>query len=104
VTDEAFRKLESELSGSPVDILLERVIGDKSLSESFSKLLEAMIVQHEEVSINKNRQRWCYLDNGKLVRDDLRPMAIGWHAMRFPQVYMLCRDVHLTREDLVCDK
>lgn len=104
VNDRAFQILSSELAGSPVVALLEPVPMDKSLSVSFAQLLETMVLRHEHVSINKNRQRWCYLDNGDLVRDDLRPMAIGWHAMRFPQVYALCRDAHLTKEDLAHGK
>jgi len=57
---------------------------------------------HEQVSISKNRQRWCYLDGRarQLVKDDLRPLGVGWHAMRFPQLFLLCRDLRLTKGDL----
>lgn len=98
--DESFRKAVPELVGTPVVSLLECTPAENSIAQSFSALMEAMIVRHEQVSINKNRQRWCYLDNGEIVRDDLRPMGVGWHSMRFPQLYSLCRDLRLAKEDL----
>ena len=84
--------------------LLEALPTDKPMADSYEGLLQAMVTRHEQVSINKNRQRWCYLDNGEMVRDDLRPLQIGWHAMRFPQLFALCKDLHLTKEDLVNGK
>lgn len=27
-------------------------------------------------------------------------MGVGWHAMRFPQLFSLCRDVGLQKDDL----
>ena len=81
--------------------LLEALPPDKAMADSYEGLLQAMVARHEQVSINKNRQRWCYLQNDEMVRDDLRPLQIGWHAMRFPQLSALCKDLHLTKEDLV---
>jgi hypothetical protein len=89
------------LAGTPVITLLEALPPDKAMADSYEGLLQAMVARHEQVSINKNRQRWCYLQNDALVRDDLRPLQIGWHAMRFPQLFALCKDLHLTKEDLV---
>ena len=65
--------------------LLDALPLDKTVAESYESLLRAMVTRHEEVSLGKNRLRWCYLDSGFVVRDDLRPLGNGWHAMRFPQ-------------------
>ena len=83
-------------------MLLQDLPPEKPLAESFANLVESMVACHEQVSINKSRQRWCYLDGSgrQLVKDDLRPLGVGWHAMRFPQLFSLCRDVRLTKDDL----
>ena len=73
---------------------------DRPLSETYPQLLAALIERHGEVSANKNRQRWCYLDGDMVIRDDLQPMNLALHAMRFPQLYALCADAALERSDL----
>ena len=90
-----------ELAGTPVITLLDALPLDKALAESYESLLQVMVARHEDVSLGKNRQRWCYLDSGFVVRDDLRPLGIGWHAMRFPQLQSLCRDLRLGKGDLI---
>jgi hypothetical protein len=70
------------------------------LSEVYPQLLSVLIERHGVVSANKNRQRWCYLDGDKVIRDDLQPMNLALHAVRFPQLYALCADVALDRSDL----
>jgi hypothetical protein len=100
--DPAFLASARDLNGMPPLTLTQVLPAEKSLAESFARLIEAMIVRHEQVSKNKNRQRWCYLDETgqQLVKDDLRSVGVGWHAMRFPQLFSLCRDVQLTKGDL----
>jgi hypothetical protein len=100
--DPALLASSPDLLGMPPLTLMQVLSPEKPLAESFASLMESMIVRHDQVSINKNRQRWCYLDETgqHLVKDDLRPLAVGWHAMRFPQLFALCRDVRLTKSDL----
>ena len=100
--DPAFQASAPDLLGMPPLTLMQGLPAEKPLAESFASLIESMVVRHEQVSINKNRQRWCYLDDTgeQLVKDDLRPLGVGWHAMRFPQLFSLCRDVRLTKGDL----
>lgn len=100
--DAAFKSTAPDLVGTPPLALHQELAPDRSLGDSFARLIDAMVARHEQVSINKNRQRWCYLeDNGrKLIKDDIRPIGVGWHAMRFPQLFSLCRDLRLTKNDL----
>jgi hypothetical protein len=100
--DPTFLASAPDLIGMPPLTLMQILPAQKPLAESFASLMESMVVRHEQVSINKNRQRWCYLDETgqQLVKDDLRPLGIGWHAMRFPQLFLLCRDMRLTKGDL----
>ncbi|MBR1214622.1 hypothetical protein [Bradyrhizobium sp. JYMT SZCCT0180] len=101
-TDAAFLTSATDLQTAPPFILMRGIPPERPLAESFRDLIEAMVVRHEEVSSNKSRQRWCYLDKPaqQLIRDDNRPLGIGWHAMRFPQLFSLCRDLRLTKADL----
>jgi hypothetical protein len=80
--------------------LLEALPLEKPMAEAYDGLLQAMIERHEQVSLGKNRQRWCYYESGTILKDDLRPLGIGWHAMRFPQLHRLCRDLRLQKKDL----
>jgi len=73
---------------------------ERSLAEAFPELVRAMVERHHAVSVNKNRQRWCYYDGDILRKDDLQEMRVGFHSFRFPQLYSLCRDLGLTREEL----
>jgi hypothetical protein len=100
--DAAFMSTAPDLTGSPPLALHQGIAPSKPLAESFASLIDSMVARHEQVSINKNRQRWCYFDacGLRLVKDDIRPLGVGWHAMRFPQLFSLCRDVHLTKDDL----
>jgi len=99
--DAAFQASAPNLVGTPPLMLLQGLPPEKPLAESFANLMESMVARHEQVFINKSRQRWCYLDGSgrQLVKDDLRPLGVGWHAMRFPQLFSLCRDVRLTKDD-----
>ena len=99
--DAAYKVSKPDLKDMPPFILMQGIPAEKPLAESFAGLIESMIIRHLQVSKNKNRQRWCYLDDrGQLVKDDLRPLGVGWHAMRFPQLNAMCRDVRLTKDDL----
>ena len=60
------------------------------LSDAYPQLLRTLIERHGVVSANKNRQRWCYLDGNTVIQDDLQPMNLGFHAVRFPQLYAIC--------------
>jgi hypothetical protein len=71
-----------------------------SLKEALPQLLVAMAERHETVSERKGRQRWLFVEGTTLVRDDPRPMGLGFHALRFPQFGSLARDLHLVEGDL----
>jgi hypothetical protein len=71
-----------------------------SLKQALPELLVAMAERHELVSERKGRQRWLFVDGATLVGDDPRPMGLGLHALRFPQLGSLARDFRLREEDL----
>jgi hypothetical protein len=73
---------------------------DRSLTAALPELLLAMVERHEIVSERKNRQRWLFVDGNALVRDDPKNMGLGLHALRFPQLGSLKRDLDLREEDL----
>jgi hypothetical protein len=100
--DAAFQASAPELQGMPPLALMQGIPTEKSLTESFVSLIESMVIRHEQVSFNKNRQRWCYFDESgqQLVKGDVRPLGVGWHSMRFPQLYALCKDVRPTKDDV----
>lgn len=89
-----------DLVDTPVMTIMGALDPSKSLADGYADLLQALVTRHEHVSTNKNRQRWCYLETGELVKDDLRPLGYGWHAMRFPQLWSLCRDLGLRPRDI----
>jgi hypothetical protein len=74
-----------------MELPLRRVLPD---------LLIAMAERHKLVSERKGRQPWLFTDGGTLVRDDPRPMGFGLHALRFPQLGSLARDLRLREQDL----
>jgi hypothetical protein len=85
----------------PLDQLLPRsLLGDSSLASCFPELLDLMVQRHLAVSEAKGRQRWCFQDGDTIRKDDVRPMGIGLHSMRFPQVSSLMRDLDIDAEEL----
>jgi hypothetical protein len=101
--DAPYSAVQSRLAESPVlPIFVEYFQSEpgRLLSEVYPQLLSVLVERHGVVSANKNRQRWCYLDGDKVIRDDLQPMNLALHAVRFPQLYALCADVALDRSDL----
>ena len=100
MSDPAFAAVSPDLVGTPVMTLLEAIPYGGMLADVYPKLIEAMVVRHEQVSLAKSRQRWLYQDGDDLVKDDPRPMAVGWHAMRFSQVAALCFDLRLQQDEL----
>lgn len=72
----------------------------KSIADLYSSVLAVLVERHAEVSLRKNRQRWCYLDGDTLVRDDLQLLIVGLHALRFPQLHALCADLSFGANDL----
>lgn len=98
--ESAYGARAPDLADTPVMALLGAIDSSKNLAQGYPQLVEAMVARHEQVSRNKNRQRWCYLEAGNLVKDDLRRLSYGWHAMRFPQLWSLCRDLGLNQKDV----
>jgi len=101
--DPVFASVGSEISDHPLYFLIEPMLpkpGRQCLAKLFPALAELMLCRHEQVSQNKNKQRWFFSEGAEFARDDLQDMGIGFHAMRFPQLYRLCDDIGLTREDL----
>jgi hypothetical protein len=92
-----------QMAREPVEVidrcLRQRM--DRSLTEAMPQLLLAMVERHEIVSQRKNRQRWLFVEGSALVRDDPQAMGLGLHALRFPQLGSLARDLNLREEDLV---
>jgi hypothetical protein len=99
-SENAYRAISADLADTPVTSLLGAIDPSVSLAQAYPNLLQAMVSRHEQVSRNKNRQRWCYLDSGSLRKDELQPFGVGWHSMRFPQLWSLCRDLGLTQQDV----
>lgn len=99
-TDRTFTERAPDLVGTPVMALLDALDTNGSLASGYGNLVQAMVMQHELVSKNKNRQRWCYAEGEIIVKDDIRKVGYGWHSMRFPQLWSLCRDLGLKAKDL----
>ena len=91
-----------QMAREPVELVDRclRLRMDRSLAQALPDLLLAMVERHELVSQRKNRQRWLSVDGNALVRDDPQAMGLGLHALRFPQLGSLARDVELHKEDL----
>lgn len=91
-----------ELAQEPVDLvdaqLRQRM--DSSLADALPRLLSAMAERHEVVSQRKGRQRWLFVEDNAIKRDDPREMGLGLHALRFPQFGSIARDIGLSGEDL----
>ena len=92
----------AQMAREPVEII-ERCLRqklDRSLAEVLPQLLLSMVERHELVSQRKNRQRWLFVEGTTIVRDDPQAMGLGLHALRFPQLGSLARDLNLREEDL----
>lgn len=72
----------------------------RSLAEVLPALLLKMVAHHEVVSQRKSRQRWLFAEGNVLLRDDIQTMGLGLHALRFPQLGSLARDLDLVATDL----
>ena len=101
--DRTLAAVADDLATNPALMLVDAALRAKpgrSLEEAFPDLIAAMVERHLTVSVNKNRQRWCYMDGDIVVKDDLQEMQVGFHSFRFPQLFSLCRDLKLQGEDL----
>jgi hypothetical protein len=101
--DRPIAAVADDLASNPAYVLVHEALWSKPercLAESFPELVKAMVDRHQVVSLNKNRQRWCYFDGDIVRKDDLQAMRIGFHSFRFPQLHSLCRDLGLKQEDL----
>jgi hypothetical protein len=101
--DRALAAVGDELAANPALLLADATLRsrpERSLLEAFPEVVGAMVDRHQAVSLNKNRQRWCYLDGDVVVKDDLQEMQVGLHAFRFPQLFSLCWDLGLQAKDL----
>jgi hypothetical protein len=98
-----YAAVQTQLAESPIQPVFAEFFqrdSERPLSEAYPSLLARLVERHIEVSANKNRQPWCYLDGESICRDDLQPMKLAIHAMRFPQLYSLCADLDLRRSDI----
>jgi hypothetical protein len=101
--DAPLKAVAEDLAANPALVLVNATLWsrpERSLAEAFPNLVAEMVGRHQTVSVNKNRQRWCYLDDGAVVKDDVKEMQVGLHALRFPQLFSLCRDLGLRPEEL----
>lgn len=101
--DRPLAAVADDLAANPAYVLVHEALWSKPercLAEAFPELVKAMVDRHQDVSLNKNRQRWCYFDGDIVRKDDLQAMRIGFHSFRFPQLHSLCRDLGLKQEDL----
>jgi hypothetical protein len=92
-----------QMAREPIE-LVDRYICkrmDWSLAAALPEMLLAMVERHELVSKRKNRQRWLFVEGNDLIRDDPYAMGLGLHALRFPQLGSLARDIDLREEDLL---
>ena len=103
LADPPLNAVAEDLAANPALVLANAALWSKperSLVEAFPDLVNEMVGRHQTVSVNKNRQRWCYLDDGAVVKDDVKEMQVGLHALRFPQLFSLCWDLGLRPEEL----
>jgi hypothetical protein len=101
--DPPLASVAENLAGTPSLFLCDSVLRskpDRSLLDAFPDLVTAMVERHQAVSEHKNRQRWCALEGDAVVKDDLQVMQTGFHAFRFPQLFSMCWDLKLRKEDL----
>jgi len=101
--DRPLAAVADDLATNPAFVLVHEALRSKPercLTEVFPELVKAMVDRHQVVSLNKNRQRWCYFDGDIVRKDDLQAMRTGFHSFRFPQLLSLCRDLGLKQEDL----
>jgi hypothetical protein len=64
------------------------------------RLIPLLIEHHRKVSERKGKERWLDTDGGDVWEVEARPMALGFHSYRFPQLVSLVRDLQLTPGDL----
>ncbi|MEZ6051288.1 MAG: hypothetical protein R3C02_07880 [Planctomycetaceae bacterium] len=91
-----------QLGREPIE-LVDRYLrqrADHSLEGAVPDLFHAMVEHHELVSQRKNRQRWLFIEDNSLIRDDPQRMGLGLHSLRFPQLGSIARDIDLREEDL----
>ncbi len=94
--------LANDLIANPAFVLAQEILRsrpDRSLADAYPDLVRTMIERHEVVSLHKNRQRWCWLKDDVVFKDDLQEMRVGFHSFRLPQLYSLCRDLRLNRKE-----
>ncbi|HWD37272.1 MAG TPA: hypothetical protein VG944_00355 [Fimbriimonas sp.] len=92
-----------QIAREPIELVDRHIYQrmDRSLATTLPEMLLAMVERHELVSKRKNRQRWLFVEGNNLIRDDPYAMGLGLHALRFPQLGSLARDIDLREEDLL---
>jgi hypothetical protein len=92
-----------QIAREPIELVERHIYQrmDRSLATTLPEMLLAMVERHELVSKRKNRQRWLFVEGNNLIRDDPYAMGLGLHALRFPQLGSLARDIDLREEDLL---
>lgn len=97
-------------------VILDELLADKSLRmiieitflsnpdalirDLLMRLVKHLIDHHSGVSERKGRERWLDTDDNEVWDVEARPMSLGFHSYRFPQLKSLVRDLHLTEHDL----
>ncbi len=63
-------------------------------------LVTHLVDHHRMVSERKGKERWLDTDGNEVWEMEARPMDLGFHSYRFPQLMSLVRDLQLTEYDL----
>lgn len=73
---------------------------DEPIRAVLVRLVTHLIDHHRMVSERKGKERWLNTDGNEVWEVEARPMDLGFHSYRFPQLMSLVRDLQLTEYDL----
>ena len=82
---------------------IERVLDDHGAlptEQSLPGMATALLRRHADVSTHKGKERWLETDETDAWAIDPRPIALGFHSYRFPQLMSLLSDLRFTRDNL----
>lgn len=73
---------------------------DDSVQIMLPRLARELLKRHRHVSDRKGKKLWLDSDGTDVWAVDARPMALGFHSYRFPQLMSLRHDLQLRESDL----
>jgi hypothetical protein len=73
---------------------------DETIQVALLQLIPLLIDHHRRVSERKGKERWLDTEGNDVWQVEARPMALGSHSYRFPQLMSLVHDLRLEWDDL----